>query len=178
MSTAIAATAPRSTPIPNTAAPLTIASAPRLIEPTKPCTANPGSGHLGVVVMPWTNLSEASWADTARSVPSRMSNHLELARSSEPVSRDSNAPAPSAENHGVTHEPPAPLDPRFLGHRLLPSTMPTRDRAVLRTRPACAQRLRAREDALVLRPADARRGLGATPFPRLAPIVGRATGGP
>jgi hypothetical protein len=50
-----------------------------------------------------------------------MSNHLELAWLSEPVPRESNAPAPSAEDHGMTQTPPDAIDPQLTGGEIVPT---------------------------------------------------------
>jgi hypothetical protein len=44
-----------------------------------------------------------------------MSKHLKLAWFSEPVPREANAPAPSAEDHRMTQAPPDAVDPQLVG---------------------------------------------------------------
>jgi hypothetical protein len=43
-----------------------------------------------------------------------MSDHLYLAWLSKPAPRDSNAPAPGAEDHRMTQAPPGALDPQLM----------------------------------------------------------------
>jgi hypothetical protein len=72
--------------------------------------------RLGVVVIRVSNLSEAGWTDAARRVPLRMSKHVEFAWLSQPVTCESNATAPSAENHGMAQIPPEAFDRQLLPH--------------------------------------------------------------
>jgi hypothetical protein len=63
-----------------------------------------------------SNLSEAGWADATRRVPLRMSKHVEFAWNSQPVTCESNATAPSVENHGMAQIPPEERDRQLLPH--------------------------------------------------------------
>lgn len=75
--------------------------------------------RLGVVVTRVSNLSEAGWTDAARRVPLRMCKHVEFAWLSQPVTCESNATAPGAENHGMAQIPPESLDRQLLPHVVL-----------------------------------------------------------